>query len=54
MGWGEMGRRKGRRKNVTAAVLFAATLDVFIRPCISWLALSYSVRRGERSGVGCL
>ena len=54
MGWGEMGRRKGRRKNVTTVVFFAATLDVFVGTCISLLALSYSVRQGERSGVGCL
>ena len=52
-GWGEMGRRKGRCKNVTTALFSAATLDIFLRPCISLLVLGYSVCRG-RSGMGCL
>lgn len=53
LGWGEVGRRKGRPRNATTALLFAATLDIFLRPCISLLVLSYSVCQG-RSGTGCL
>lgn len=53
MGWGEMGRRKGRRKNVTTVVFSAAALDIFLRPSISLMVLGYSACQG-RSSMGCL